>query len=445
MLIVENQSIEISRVVDDFHLELVSDLELFYKTEYSIKQVADCSKVYEKVYEILQQGGAVGIFPEGGSHDRGEMMPLKAGVSIMALGNIEKYPNLKLIPCGLTYFHPDRFRSRAMIEFGEPISIPQELADEYKKDRRSACSKLLDTLKQALESVTINVPDYETLQVVQATRRLYKPQNGDLSSFEQLELTRRFIKGLATFHQDPRIQNGRERILEYNKLLKAYGIRDHEVRNIKFGGLHMFVLFVGRFLLLIMLWLIGIPGRILNFPAQLVINYYSGKKAREALANSSVKITGKDVIASWKLIISLVLLPSLYLFYSLIVYSLVTEHRLLISLIALCVLPYVSFFTVKFDETNRELLYSLKPLFLSIFNPQKVFELCQMRSELQHLILHVVDTFGPQMIPDFESNRVIKQPDDSDDEFLFSDERSLFRLDMDWSNVSQNELDDVFF
>ena len=37
----------------------------------------DQSKVYDAVFERLQAGGCVGIFPEGGSHDRTELLPLK--------------------------------------------------------------------------------------------------------------------------------------------------------------------------------------------------------------------------------------------------------------------------------------------------------------------------------------------------------------------------------
>jgi glycerol-3-phosphate O-acyltransferase/dihydroxyacetone phosphate acyltransferase len=55
---------------------------------------------------------SIGIFPEGGSHDRSELLPLKAGVTIMALGALDKAPETKLyiVPCGLNYFHGHKFR-----------------------------------------------------------------------------------------------------------------------------------------------------------------------------------------------------------------------------------------------------------------------------------------------------------------------------------------------
>lgn len=195
-------SLHIERVVDDHEILLKKPCSIkFLNAEYKIMPIIDQSAVYESVHEILRKGGAIGIFPEGGSHDRGQMLPLKAGVTIMALGTMAKHPNvsIKIIPCGLNYFHPDQFRSRAMIEYGKPFEIDAELVEEYKKGgdvRREACSKLLKIIHDRLWGVTINVPDPETLQVIQATRRLYKPAGKQLTSFQLLELTRRFCKVL---------------------------------------------------------------------------------------------------------------------------------------------------------------------------------------------------------------------------------------------------------
>ena len=48
-------------------------------------RAACCS--FEKVFDKLESGGCIGIFPEGGSHDRTTLLPLKAGVAIMAWGS----------------------------------------------------------------------------------------------------------------------------------------------------------------------------------------------------------------------------------------------------------------------------------------------------------------------------------------------------------------------
>jgi len=63
----------------DVHLE-DGDAEKdpnFQGTKFKTAPKVDQSKVYDAVFERLQAGGCVGIFPEGGSHDRTELLPLK--------------------------------------------------------------------------------------------------------------------------------------------------------------------------------------------------------------------------------------------------------------------------------------------------------------------------------------------------------------------------------
>lgn len=108
-------------------------------------------------------------FP-GGSHDRTDLLPLKAGVSLMALGAMANDPNVKvkIVPVGLSYFHAHRFRSRAVVEFGSALDVPEDLVNEFKQggnQKRIAVGKLLDLIYDGLKTVTLRAPDYDTLMV----------------------------------------------------------------------------------------------------------------------------------------------------------------------------------------------------------------------------------------------------------------------------------------
>src|ERR1700761_1413824 len=79
-------------------------------------------------------------------------------------------PNLqvKIVPCGLAYFHAHRFRSRAVVEFGRAIDVPPEFVEMFKQGgerKREAVSKFLDLVYDALKTVTVRAPDYDTLMV----------------------------------------------------------------------------------------------------------------------------------------------------------------------------------------------------------------------------------------------------------------------------------------
>lgn len=102
---------------------------------------------------------------------------------------------MKLVPVGLNYFNPHKFRSRAVIEFGAPIEIPKELVAKFGQgglEKREAVSELMETILKSLKALTVTAPDYETLMVIQAARRLYKPVHKRLDVTQTLELTRRF-------------------------------------------------------------------------------------------------------------------------------------------------------------------------------------------------------------------------------------------------------------
>ena len=117
----------------------------------------------------------------------------------MALGALAENPDcgVKIIPVGMNYFHPHKFRSRCVIEFGNPIEVDLELVEQYKSgNRREPVATLLDTVTKGLQSVTTLAPDYDTLMLIQAVRRLYNPKGKSLPLSMVVELNRRLMKGL---------------------------------------------------------------------------------------------------------------------------------------------------------------------------------------------------------------------------------------------------------
>ncbi|KAG2205573.1 hypothetical protein INT47_005948, partial [Mucor saturninus] len=388
-------------------------------TAYKCLPHIDQDNVYEKVYSELNDGRCITIFPEGGSHDRAEMLPFKAGVTIMALGAMAKYPGLdvKIVPCGLNYFHAHRFRSRAVIEFGNPITISQEMVEQFKRggqEKRDACARLLDTIFYALKSVTVNAANDQTLMVIQAARRLYKPAHRKLHIAQVVDLNRRFVIGYNLYKDDPRVMELQQKVLAYNQLLTYHGLRDHQVPEINLRGWRTFGLLWYRVGVLIVWGLLSFPGSILNLPIAIIAKAISTKKAKDALASSSVKIAGRDVLATWKFLVGLVLIPLLYGLYTLIVLWICIKselgwfQRILFPMLTWTLLPFISYASMRFAENGVDVFKSLRPLYVALVDPDSTENLRQLREKLSQNITEVINEIGPQVFSDFDSNNVFR-------------------------------------
>lgn len=84
----------------------------------------------------------------------------------MALGALSRGTKVTIVPVGLTYFTAHKFRSRAVIEFGESIPVSGSRIDDFKNGKkRDAVAGLMNDISQALAAVTVSAPDFETLNV----------------------------------------------------------------------------------------------------------------------------------------------------------------------------------------------------------------------------------------------------------------------------------------
>jgi glycerol-3-phosphate O-acyltransferase/dihydroxyacetone phosphate acyltransferase len=84
----------------------------------------------------------------------------------MALGSLAQNTELTVVPVGMNYFHAHKFRSRAVVEFGDPVMISPELVQNFKSGKkRESVEELLGGIYQSLASVTVTAPDFETLMV----------------------------------------------------------------------------------------------------------------------------------------------------------------------------------------------------------------------------------------------------------------------------------------
>jgi glycerol-3-phosphate O-acyltransferase/dihydroxyacetone phosphate acyltransferase len=82
----------------------------------------------------------------------------------------------------------------------------------------------------------------------------------------------------------------------------------------------------------------------------------------EALAASVVKIHGRDVVATWKVLVSLGITPVLYSFYAIVATTIVTKAnapwkwRLLTPPLTITALPAIGYAALQFGEGGIDVL-----------------------------------------------------------------------------------------
>ncbi|KAI8089858.1 uncharacterized protein BX664DRAFT_334090 [Halteromyces radiatus] len=402
---------------DDQEIHTIKQLGIPFK----IAPHVDQTPVYTEVNHYLNNNECITIFPEGGSHDRPEMLPLKAGFAVMALGAMAEYPemDIKIVPVGLNYFHPDRFRSRVVVSFGQPLSIDREDVELFKKGdkyKRQAVTKLMDQSDVAFKLVTTSAPDYDTLMVIQAARRLYAPAKQTKPTIQQVvKMNQHFGVGWAKLKDDPRQKELSRKVKIYNDTLAFFGIRDHQVEKLDITPFRASTLLIRRLIKLAMLAGLGAPAFISNIPLTLLIRYISKKKQSEALAGSMVKIKAKDVLATWKIIVAAFAAPALYGFYSLIYFIYLFKRRPALSLrnkmIRTCALwiiqPILHYFLMRLGDTGLDIYKSIKPLFLAIRNPAVGKLLREMRANLSRDITEFVNQHADIILPNEERHHQI--------------------------------------
>ncbi|KAG0669515.1 hypothetical protein C6P45_003747 [Maudiozyma exigua] len=423
--IVSIESDTVLYIRKEFRMNKPENKKILLEKGTSIKYAdkVDQSLVYHKVFEHLANDACIGIFPEGGSHDRTDLLPIKAGVAIMALGCMDKHPdvNVKIVPCGMNYFHAHRFRSRAVVEFGEPIEISKELIAKYRQPEtnRDAVKTLLEEITEGLRAVTVTCRDYETLMIVQAMRRLYSTRfERKLPLSMIVEMNRRIVKGYEANRDDPQVKQLGEDILKYNEKLSYYNLADHSLETARIDFMTNLCLLVYRSVFITVALLLSLPGILMFSPIFILANHVSKEKARKALAKSSVKIKANDVIATWKILISMGFSPLLYtLWSSIITYIVVsvknyTGHYILVFLISYALSVIVTYSALIVGDRGMDTLKSLRPLYMSLTSPSGLRSLQKERHSLIERIIDTVDMFDPQLSKDFENDEFTKDFED---------------------------------
>ncbi len=268
---------------------------------------------FEAAVDALRRGDAVLIFPEGLSHSEERLARMKTGAARLAFEAEEAAGwrlGLRVVPVGLTYHRKHAFRGRVAAAVGRPLEVAA-WREMRERDEWGAVETLTAAMREALETVTLNLPSREDralLEVAEALyateKRLAKPRARP-GLAPRLPRLHRFAEALAWLHVTD--EEGYRRLVAavrtYRRRLALLGVSEGDLpERFPPASVVRYTLVQGLVLL------VGLPLA----AAGTVAWYLPYKSPRVSLA---VYRPPYEAVASFKLATALLVFPLTYVFW----------------------------------------------------------------------------------------------------------------------------------
>lgn len=114
---------------------------------------------FTRLSEVLREGGAVLIFPEGRSHSEPHLSAIKTGAARILL---QSGVAATVLPVGLWFVRKEEFRSDVLVQIGEPIRSVSNDVEAW-----------TEAIRGALEGVTLNAESWDEHEIVHAVEIVY--------------------------------------------------------------------------------------------------------------------------------------------------------------------------------------------------------------------------------------------------------------------------------
>jgi glycerol-3-phosphate O-acyltransferase / dihydroxyacetone phosphate acyltransferase len=351
---------------------------------------------FERFFGVLAAGRAIGIFPEGLSHDASQLARFKTGAARIAIGARQQHAGLpvQLVACGLHYVTPQRFRSSVLVQFGPVLALDETHDAAFRGDARGAALALTEQMEARLRALTVNADDWDTLRVLDGVRRLYQPLR--IRFDERVELARRFATHYPSVRHEPDVQRVYGRVHSYLDRLASLGLSDRDLARPLGPGESL--LRLARHLLLVMVWLpLALAGAFLHLPVGLLLGI-TGERLSPR----------KDVIGTTKFVAGFLLLGAAYTGIPL---ALVLQGSGRAAALALVLLPLSGYATLRVLERGVALRRLLTASLRLMFLRRELASLRQEREALEAEVVDAVQRFRPEGLELMFPRQVAEAPE----------------------------------
>jgi len=225
-----------------------------YRIEEGFENVHKNLETFTGIYDILQKNGNFIMFSEGICVQEKRLQKLRKGTARLAFGAEEKYGlDVNIIPVGINYTYPARFRREVMINFHDSFSI-KELTDVYKEHPAKALLAFNKKCEEGLREEVIIIEDPENDWI--AEQLLKMGRNNMILSFFRWRFDtddRRIMEkrvadkiNYLSKTSPEQLESLNTKVRTYIDKLKAAGLRDENfARKLDWGLLRYFAIIAG--------------------------------------------------------------------------------------------------------------------------------------------------------------------------------------------------------
>lgn len=284
-------------------------LPIYRMKDGGYQKIKNNFSTFDKCYSTLADNRVIMILAEGTTKHEKRLRPLRKGTGRLAFGTLEQYPemDLQIIPVGVNYNNSDRFRSRAMIQFGQPIAA-QSYYQEYKDETNIGIKVLTADLRKALEKNVVRIEKKGDEDLVE---RLFAINNNSYPEAAQPTVSKNnyHLRSEMTIAETVNNFSAEEKktlsasLSDYEQALQKHEISDYAIAIGKAPESKSLVVIILGFLPFLL-------GYLTNFLPLKIADSIINKKVRAIEFRASVKITTSIVLylIYWLLLLIIILI-----------------------------------------------------------------------------------------------------------------------------------------
>lgn len=348
-----------------------------YRGEEGIENVHKNLESFNTIYDILKKNGNLIMFSEGICVQEKRLQKLRKGTARVAFGAEEKYDlDVHVVPVGINYTYPSRFRKEVMINFSDPFRI-KDLKEIYSEHPAKALLAFTEKCDASLRKEVIIVEDPENDWLAE---QLLKMQRNNIvlpffrwrfDSDDRRVAEKRVCDKINLLARTSRadLHSLSKKVEAYINLLANNRLRDENVaRKLDWGFLRYLAVIAGLPLF--------IAGYIINLIPFIIPKFVCNRLIRDLRFYSSVYISLGTV---------------LYLIYFPIIVTLAVVFAGWTGLLLSLLVPLTGYFVLFYQELYLERMRTFYFNMKKIFNPPLIKSLRLQRqvilSELDKVML----------------------------------------------------------